>query len=176
MGAASPLRRFAASPLRRFAASPLRRSVRRGCRYVGTPTSAVAGVLALVALFGVLRFGSVGAGFAYLGGERVIISPRTASCSFRQIGGTMTVPGSALDFQIHNATDEPVQLIGATSSCSCLSVVSGIPTLIPPAGVATISAVVNKSRVPSSRNVRLAVLTDSPESPTLDVSVSIQVQ
>jgi hypothetical protein len=82
-------------------------------------------VVALVVLSGFyLRWGSIGDGMAWLGGTQLIVGPQEIDLGDVQCGATQE-----LSVRVRNLGGGPVDLIGASTSCGCLTP-SGVPTTV----------------------------------------------
>jgi hypothetical protein len=112
--------------------------------------------------WGYARFGSPVAALAYLGGNRILVSPGT-HVFFGKDDEECRV---TLTFQ--NATGKTVRIVGATATCACVAA-EGVPTELPPGLSREIHAVFRISSKRSGVWQRLSFITDSPEVPYVAV-------
>lgn len=124
-----------------------------------------------VAIFGFARFGSASAGFKYIAGDRVLITP--SSYDF-YVGGEPNPTAKnheVFPFRVHNCTERPVKVLGtSTATCTC-AVASGVPTTIEPRESGTISLTLRPRAIGTNRAARVHLLTDSPAAPTITASI-----
>jgi methylamine utilization protein MauE len=88
----------------------------------------VAVIIACLTCIGSWVYGSPEAALARLRGESVVVKPEYVDCGTGKPGDTLE---AAID--IHNWSDHPLRIYGATSDCSCLAT-KGLPITIPPGG------------------------------------------
>jgi len=91
-------------------------------------------VILIFIIWSYIRWGSVAYGLVWLQGEQLVVEPssmdlRDVPCGERK----------KLSFRVKNLAAEPVHLLGANSSCSCL-VTNDLPTIVPANGSCEIHA------------------------------------
>lgn len=132
-------------------------------------------VVVAVGSFGFFRVGSVCAGFEYVAGKRLFVTPSRATVSVQDASDANDRHPPSIQFTVANFTDRRLAVIGSASACSCLEVRDGLPASISSGGSARITASVVPIRMPDSRSVKLTLLTDSPDDPLLTVIVDVKV-
>jgi len=131
----------------------------------------LAGVFAVLAVGGVLTFGSLDAAVARLRGQPLTVSPTTIDFGNGKPGELLSAP-----LTVRNFSSEPVRLIGGTSDCSCITT-TDMPVTVPPGASATIEV---KFKVPSASagelNRSVEVLTDCPNHQTIRLIAGCRVE
>ena len=125
-------------------------------------------ILGLVAL-GVARFGSVEAAAAYLGGDRLLLSPSRASFGDARVGETREVT-----FSVENLTHAPVKILGATFGCTCMRT-RGLPLEIPLRATGEFVLEVRIIRTLTGTKQKVKFFTDCPDKPLITVAVTGRV-
>jgi hypothetical protein len=142
--------------------SRIPRAVRLGIYVIAT------GVL--VSGFGLVRFGSARAGWEYLGGDRVILSPGTHSCS---VVPRTRVCEQMFVFKVYNCTSEAMTVLGQSSTdCACGSL-HGLPMVVTPGGSKPLAASVRFGGNSPQKVLRIRLLTDSPAAPVLMATIRL---
>lgn len=117
----------------------------------------VAAGISLLLILGIWCFGSSASALAYLRGDRLI--PDTYTKSFGTVErGEICL----LTFSLKNWTKQPIKVLGARSSCSCL-VTSDLPAVIPPMGQLSLRVSAHAKNVPGPYFEHVRVFTDSDE-------------
>jgi hypothetical protein len=101
---------------------------KRAMRWLATTTILVAIGFASLLLGGIYQFGSAASALAYLRGDGLIPDAYTKSFGIAA-GGEIR----SLTFSLKNWTKQPIKVLGASSSCTCL-VTSDLPAVVPPMG------------------------------------------
>lgn len=159
--------------------APSRRALtstpRKVLRFTAIWAGAALFVVAIVAVFGLFRFGSIWAGVAYLGGDRVLLSPSEYSYHVKmplvpEDGDVVVV----FPFMIYNCTNAPIRVLGTSSTtCSCTTI-DGVPAVIPPYGGVAIRARLRPRRIGRADAARVNFLTDSRTNPSLAASIAFR--
>ena len=107
--------------------------------------------LAALLLAGVHGFGSVASAVAYLRGNRLIPDEFA-----KNIGSATEAGHPSVTFCLTNWTQQPIKVLGAQTSCTCL-MASDLPAVVPPQGQFTLrlSARAKSGLGPYSTQVRL---------------------
>lgn len=107
-------------------------SLRLIARTVGVTAVLVAGLAA----FGVLRYGSTRHAMAALRG-----TPLVADADVKGFGRLRIGESAAVDFELRNMTGRTIHVLGARTSCSCVSP-GPVPFDLPPGGRRTLRLIV----------------------------------
>ena len=130
----------------------------------------VGGVLLVAvasASWAIFNFGSVHDAWLYAKGVRVAVEPATVILPEGKPGDERE---AVLSF--HNLTDKPVAVLGATTSCTCISMVDKLPVTILPKGMKELRLKMNMGGSKSGRIERTVVCyTDHPATPSLTVKI-----
>ncbi len=108
--------------LRQYAPSERRRLVVNGVVY----GAAITGVLALVTAGASFAFSSPDAALAWLRGEQITLDQSYIDFGIGEPGDTLRAV-----VQVRNWSNRPIQLVGGTSDCSCITT-KGLPVTILP--------------------------------------------
>jgi len=122
-------------------------------------------LIACVAAVMIFRFGSFSAATAFLGGDRLLVSPGSASFGERRADET-----SEVAFRIENLTRKPVRIVGATWSCTCMST-NDLPLEIPPGERRKVAVDVRPTPKISGTEQRVTFFTDCPDKPVMTVQI-----
>lgn len=123
-----------------------------------------------VSLFGVGRFGSVGAGWQYIAGRRLIVSPST---HIYYLPLDARADEHRFSFTFYNCTTKPITLLGRSSTdCAC-SMLYDLPAVLGPGESKAVEASVWHSMDASTAVVQIRFLTDCPDSRTLTGTIKL---
>ncbi len=122
--------------------------------------------LVLLSVWASATLGSVGAALAYLGGERILVDAYSKSFGTIGLGAERTIT-----FVITNATDRPVKLVGAMTSCTCLRAVELPITVSPKGGSRAVRFIYRGAQKPVQVLEKLRIFTDHPLHRWVDVTV-----
>lgn len=111
----------------------------------------------VLTVIGYMRFGSVGSALAYLRGEHLI--PDEIMKSF---GTTSQGERPAVEFRLRNCTGQPIKILGANVSCTCLEA-RDLPVVVPSNGETVLRVDVRTKGRSGPLSERLRLLTDSGE-------------
>jgi hypothetical protein len=103
-------------------------------------------------------FGSTSSALAYLRGHRLIPDAYTKS-----FGAATTDERPSVNFLLTNWTEQPIKVLGANSSCTCL-VTSDLPFVVPPKGRALLKVGARAKSRSGPYAERLRVITDTMQS------------
>ena len=107
---------------------------------------AIAGVTVAAAgcaAWAIISFGSLRLGWLYAGGVRVWIEPSTVTIADAKVGDSRDAV-----FLLRNLADDPVTIVGAATSCTCLSPGDDLPFVVPPRHDRELRVRVDLSRSP----------------------------
>lgn len=127
-------------------------------------------VIVSIMLVVTLRFGSVWTAVAYLAGERLLVSPGAEQLVIGRDGEMVS-----LIARVYNTSDKPVELAGASATCTC-AVVSGLPLQIPENEARDVRIMVHLKRQTSGIRQRVVLFTDRIDRPRLEVTFVSQIQ
>jgi hypothetical protein len=113
------------------------------------------------------KFGSVTAALAYFGGHRILAEAYSKSFGTIEPGFERTV-----SFEITNTTERPVNVVGVTSSCTCLRAVDLPILLAPRGGKQSIRFRYRAGLKPRQVLEKLRIFTDHPSHRWLDVTIT----
>jgi hypothetical protein len=122
--------------------------------------------MAIMAGWGVQRFGSIAAAMAYIRGDELFAVERVASF------GTLA-PGESrrLAFRLINTSHRSIRVVGARPSCSCMTV-EGIPLVIPPSERANLTVLVRSNGRAGSIDGSMILITNSPRTPLIELGIT----
>jgi hypothetical protein len=117
--------------------------------------------------WGVINFGSLYHAWLYAGGVRVTIQPRLVTVQEGKAGDVREAV-----FSISNLTDQPVRVVGVTTSCTCVSY-EKLPIVLPPKGTKEMHVSFQLLTPSNGISVQSVVFhTNHPAAPNLAVSVA----
>ena len=126
------------------------------------------GLLSVVAL-GLYFFGSIGPAVAYLRGDRLI-----ADVYDRSVGIVREGEKHAVVFELTNMSSQPVKILGAKSTCTCLAV-DQLPVALPPHGVFRLRIGLRPRFRSGQIAERVSLFTDRELQQQLDLKISGRV-
>lgn len=136
----------------------------KACVVIGTPL-----LIAVAIALATLWFGSLDAAKQYFGGDRLLVSPVAASFPPGRLGERREIR-----FRVSNLTRDPVRILGAEPSCTCLSG-GGLPLEVAPGQTDELVVEVHLTSVLAGRRQSVKFFTDCPRKPLLAVTVSGRV-
>jgi hypothetical protein len=122
--------------------------------------------IAAIALY---SFGSFGSALAYLSGDRLIVDAYT-----RSVGVVSEGERHAVFFKLTNMSNQAIEILGATSSCTCL-VVDQLPVVLPPHGVFQLRIGIRTKPRSSRIDERVRLITDREGQRHLDLRINGRV-
>lgn len=133
-----------------------------GCIALGLDRPATQFVLAVIAVslilgWGLRCFGSIGATFAVLSGERFVVDAQMKS-----FGTAIAGEERRLRFQVSNLAATPVRLLGAKSKCACV-LVNNLPVTVPPNSSRRLDVRARTADKRGHFEEDIVIFTDSPE-------------
>ena len=120
--------------------------------------------------YAVAAFGSVYHGWLYATGVRVVVEPTVMTIADAKVGDS-----TEATFLVYNLTSEPVRVLGAMSSCSCVSVNNELPLLVPPNGRRQLRVGVEAVSMREGEVQRAVYYTDHPGAPRIVARVRRRV-
>lgn len=126
-------------------------------------------VLGLVglALLARVEFGSIPSALSYLRGARLI-----PLCYSVQAGPVARGEERTLEFKLRNWSDKPIVILGAKSSCTCVSL-GDFPVQVPPGGTNNLGVRLRTNkRKPGPISERVRIYTDEEGSGGLALAVT----
>jgi len=135
----------------------------------------IAGI-AIVALgllgWALVSFGSVRDAWLYAMGARVFIEPRRFEVTDVRAGETRRMV-----FRLRNFTDRPLTVLGAETTCSCLSLEDKPPLVVPPKGTGQLRLTFAlRDDAKGQFEGSMVYYTDDPSSPRLRAGLRIRVK
>lgn len=132
--------------------------------------SGVLFVLLVSALSIYFSFGSFGDAWLYAKGNRVVIEPKELD-----FGSGVNGESHTLSFRIRNLSNRPVSVVGASTTCSCVSC-DGLPIKVPPTSSQDIPVALHFEGKTAVEVVQaITIHTDHPNAPTLKGVVRCRV-
>jgi len=128
----------------------------------------VAGVLLVLMLSNWMHRGLPMIALAYLRGERLIIDPSVASLQVARMGEERSI-----SFRVLNFTGRPVNLVGGTSNCVCVTI-KDLPLEVPVGGSQSFAVTVRVGD--KALNESASLITDFPAKPRLFFRVTGNVR
>lgn len=120
------------------------------------------------ASWAIFNFGSVHDAWLYAKGVRVAVEPTAVILPEGKPGDERE---AVLSF--HNLTDKPVAVLGATTSCTCISMVDKLPLTILAKGMKELHIKTTLGGSKAGRGQRTVVFyTDHPAAPSLAVKIT----
>ncbi len=121
-------------------------------------------------VWAIINFGSLYHALLYAGGARVTIEPRAVTVPEGKEGDAREVV-----FLIRNLTDNPVRVVGVTTSCTCVST-ERLPVVLPARGAKELHVALRLAKSPTGSIVQSVIYhTDHPAAPNLAVTVTGRV-
>lgn len=127
--------------------------------------------LAVLAVWAVFQFGSIGNALSYSAGQRLIPDSTTRSFGNLWRGGE----SRTVIFRLTNFARRPITLVGARSQCTCAAVSTSLPLTIPPSEARPLAVRVRPTN-PGTRRETIRVYTDDPSQPELPLQVVGQIR
>jgi HYDIN/CFA65/VesB family protein len=127
----------------------------------------ITAIMALISLTAtaLYSFGSFGSALSYLRGDHLIADAYAKSFGILRKGET-----SCVVFQLRNMSKEPIKLLGARTSCTCVTI-DGVPTTIEPETVSPLKVFVHSDTLSSRYEERISFFTDMADQPSVTLRI-----
>jgi hypothetical protein len=121
-------------------------------------------------VWALIQFGSPREAASYIQGDRLLIEPRMA-----WVGEGLAGEGRQATFLVRNRSNEPVTIVGASSSCTCV-LTDRLPIQIPPGEDRSLHVEFQLDGKASERvEQSLTYITDYAPQPTIPVKIAGRV-
>jgi Protein of unknown function (DUF1573) len=121
--------------------------------------------LAALAVYAMVSMGSIPAALSYVRGDRLVADERSKSFGTVEQGQPAKVV-----FRLTNFSKQPIRVIGAWSSCSCLTL-EGLPMKVSPGEELSLPVGVRTKKKPGSIQETMSLFTDYPDEGELRLTV-----
>ena len=123
-------------------------------------------IVAALATYGRIRFGSLSRALAYAGGDRLFTEPAD-----RVLGGVSSGSDHSTSFTLNNWTGHSVRLLGSKSSCSC-AMVEELPSRLEASQTLRVRVRILVPKEGRSLSGVVKLFTDEPGYPEISFSFS----